>query len=78
MRAPRSVSSGRRRVDAAGRRGRDDRSLNRGRCLPEQVYFAAGHLELGRLWKQGVYCAITNFIIWGVAGSLWWKAIGLY
>ena len=50
----------------------------RGRCLPEQVYFAAGHLELGRLWKQGVYCAITNFIIWGVAGSLWWKAIGLY
>mmetsp|Transcript_33071 Transcript_33071/g.72108 ORF Transcript_33071/g.72108 Transcript_33071/m.72108 type:complete len:555 (-) Transcript_33071:90-1754(-) len=42
------------------------------------VYFAAGHLELGTLWKQGVYCAITNFLIWGFAGALWWKAIGLY
>jgi len=42
------------------------------------VYFAAGHLELATLWKQGAYCAVLNFLVWGIAGMLWWKAIGLY
>ena len=42
------------------------------------VYFASGHLELATLWKQGLYCAVANFLIWGVAGAIWWKAIGLY
>ncbi|KAK3287709.1 hypothetical protein CYMTET_4786 [Cymbomonas tetramitiformis] len=42
------------------------------------VYFGAGYVELATLWKQGAYCAVLNFLIWGVAGGIWWKFIGLW
>jgi len=42
------------------------------------VYFGTGHVELANLWKQGAYCAVLNFLVWGIAGMAWWKLIGLW
>eukprot|EP00873_Tetraselmis_striata_P037103 jgi/Tetstr1/457367/TSEL_043970.t1 len=42
------------------------------------VYFGTGHVELAQLWKQGAYCAVLNFAVWGVVGMIWWKLLGLY
>ncbi|XP_024400432.1 dicarboxylate transporter 2.1, chloroplastic [Physcomitrium patens] len=42
------------------------------------VYFGSGFVELKDVFKYGAIMAVWNILVWSVAGSLWWKAIGLY
>lgn len=42
------------------------------------VYFSSGAISLPTLWKQGAYMSVVNFLIFGVAGMLWWRVIGLW
>ncbi|EES14336.2 dicarboxylate transporter 2.1, chloroplastic [Sorghum bicolor] len=42
------------------------------------VYFGAGYVGLGDVFKLGFITAVINAVIWGAAGALWWKLLGLY
>uniref|UniRef100_A0A804LSJ5 Dicarboxylate transporter 2.1, chloroplastic n=1 Tax=Zea mays TaxID=4577 RepID=A0A804LSJ5_MAIZE len=42
------------------------------------VYFGAGYVDLPDVFKLGFITAAINAVIWGVAGALWWKFLGLY
>ncbi|OIV91595.1 hypothetical protein TanjilG_09007 [Lupinus angustifolius] len=42
------------------------------------VYYGAGYVELPDIFKYGFLMAVTNAIIWGGVGSVWWKFLGLY
>nr|GMD08830.1 dicarboxylate transporter 2.1, chloroplastic-like [Ipomoea batatas] len=42
------------------------------------VYFGAGYVDLPDVFKYGFVMAITNAVIWGGVGTLWWKFLGLY
>lgn len=41
------------------------------------VYYGAGYLSLGEIFKAGAVSAVVNAAVWLGVGSLWWKAIGL-
>jgi DASS family divalent anion:Na+ symporter len=42
------------------------------------VFFGAGYVGPGAWWKLGFLISLVNIVIWLGAGSLWWKAIGLW
>ncbi|XP_066326413.1 dicarboxylate transporter 2.1, chloroplastic-like [Miscanthus floridulus] len=42
------------------------------------VYFGAGYVGLPDVFKLGFITAVINAVIWGAAGALWWKLLGLY
>ncbi len=42
------------------------------------VYFGAGYITLKDWWRIGGLVSIINILIWGVAGSAWWKVMGLW
>jgi DASS family divalent anion:Na+ symporter len=42
------------------------------------VFFGAGYLSISEWWRLGAIVSIVNMVIWVVAGSLWWKIIGLW
>ncbi|CAK9174064.1 unnamed protein product [Ilex paraguariensis] len=42
------------------------------------VYFGAGYVDLPDVFKFGFIMALVNAVIWGVAGTFWWKFLGLY
>jgi DASS family divalent anion:Na+ symporter len=42
------------------------------------VYYGSGYVGLQSMLRMGAICGAANLAIWGVAGSLWWKVIGLY
>lgn len=42
------------------------------------VYIGSGYLELKDVFIYGALFAVINLSLWGVVGSVWWKAIGLY
>ena len=42
------------------------------------VYFGAGFVELRKNFLVGAVCGVSNLLIWGISGALWWKVMGLY
>ena len=42
------------------------------------VYYGAGYVDLPTTFRIGAACAVSNLLIWGVSGALWWKVVGLY
>ena len=45
---------------------------------PAPVLFGSGYVEVGDWWRLGFIVALANLVIWLGAGSLWWKALGLW
>lgn len=45
---------------------------------PAPVLFGAGFVEVGDWWRLGFVVSLVNLTIWIGAGSLWWKALGLW
>lgn len=45
---------------------------------PAPVLFGSGYVEVRTWWKLGFAVSVINILIWGVAGTIWWKIIGLY
>lgn len=45
---------------------------------PAPIFFGAGYVDLGTWWKLGALISVVNISIWLVAGSLWWKVLGLW
>lgn len=45
---------------------------------PAAVLFGAGYMSVSHWWKIGALVALANIAIWAIAGSLWWKLLGLY
>lgn len=45
-------------------------------CAP--VYFGTGYVTLKDWWRLGGLISVVNILIWSLAGSLWWKVIGLW
>ena len=41
------------------------------------VYYGAGYVTLGDVFKAGAVGAAVNAAVWLVCGSLWWKVVGL-
>jgi DASS family divalent anion:Na+ symporter len=44
---------------------------------PGPIFFGSGNVPLRTWWSLGLAISVVHLLIWGVAGSLWWKAIGL-
>lgn len=42
------------------------------------VYYGAGYLDLKEVFSIGGIMVVINALIWGVAGSIWWKICGFY
>ncbi|KAI3437630.1 hypothetical protein D9Q98_000082 [Chlorella vulgaris] len=42
------------------------------------VYYGAGYLTLKEVFGYGALMTIVNLSVWGVVGSLWWKALGFF
>jgi len=42
------------------------------------ILFGAGYVKIGDWWRVGLIISFVNIIIWLGAGSLWWKAIGIW
>lgn len=42
------------------------------------IVYGSGYVPLGTWWKAGFIMSIVNLAIWGVVGSLWWKALGYW
>lgn len=40
------------------------------------VIFGSNYVSLGDWWKAGFIMSVVNLLIWGIVGSLWWKALG--
>jgi len=45
---------------------------------PAPVFFGAGYVPLGVWWGLGAVLSVVHVLIWGIAGGLWWKLIGLW
>jgi DASS family divalent anion:Na+ symporter len=41
------------------------------------VYYGAGYLTLNEVFKYGAVMGAFNLLLWGLAGSVWWRLIGL-
>lgn len=42
------------------------------------IFFGAGYVPIGTWWRLGFLVSLVNLIIWFGAGSLWWKALGIW
>lgn len=42
------------------------------------VFFGAGYLSISEWWRIGAIVCVVNLVIWVIAGSVWWKIIGLW
>lgn len=42
------------------------------------IFFGAGYVPIGTWWRLGFIISVINLVIWFGAGSLWWKAIGIW
>jgi DASS family divalent anion:Na+ symporter len=42
------------------------------------VYFGAGYVSQTTWWRLGFLISLVNLFIWLGAGSLWWKALGMW
>lgn len=42
------------------------------------VYYGAGYTGLGDTLRVGAACGLLNLAVWGLAGGVWWKLLGLY
>ncbi|MDF2500045.1 MAG: anion transporter family protein [Anaerosporomusa subterranea] len=45
---------------------------------PSPIFFGAGYTDIKTWWKIGFWISLVHLLVWGVVGSLWWKAIGLW
>jgi divalent anion:Na+ symporter, DASS family len=43
---------------------------------PAPIYFGLGYVTQRRWWTVGLIASVLNIVIWSVAGTLWWKALG--
>ena len=53
-------------------------SLTHYGTTPAPIVFAADYVSHGRWWWIGLLMSFVNLAIWGAAGLLWWKLIGLW
>jgi len=42
------------------------------------VYFSSNFVSIAKWWKLGFVISIVYFIIWGIFGVMWWKALGIW
>lgn len=42
------------------------------------IFFGTGFVPIGTWWYVGFVVSIVNLLIWGIAGGIWWKIIGLW
>ena len=42
------------------------------------VYFGTGYVSTSDWWRIGAIISVINLAIWLIAGSIWWKIIGLW
>ena len=42
------------------------------------MYYGAGYLDLKEVFSIGGVMVVVNALLWGVAGSIWWKICGFY
>jgi divalent anion:Na+ symporter, DASS family len=42
------------------------------------VYFGSDYVSLRDWWRLGAIMSVVNISIWVIAGTLWWKIIGLW
>ena len=42
------------------------------------IFFGSGFVSVGPWWYIGFVVSVVNIAIWGIAGGLWWKVIGLW
>jgi DASS family divalent anion:Na+ symporter len=45
---------------------------------PAPIFYGARFVPLGEWWRAGAIVSVVNILIWGVAGGLWWKVLGLW
>lgn len=45
-------------------------------CAP--VYFGSDYVTLKQWWRLGGMLSLINILIWAIAGTFWWKIIGLW
>ena len=45
---------------------------------PAPIYFGAGYVSQSQWWKIGFIVSVFNLSIWSVAGSIWWKILGVW
>lgn len=41
------------------------------------LYYAGGFNDMATTMRLGAICGLASFLIWAVAGGVWWKVIGL-
>ena len=49
-----------------------------GLIVQAAVYYGAGYLDLKEVFSIGGIMVVVNALLWGVAGSIWWKICGFY
>ena len=42
------------------------------------VFFGSGYMSTKTWWSLGLILSILYILIWAIAGSLWWKILGLW
>ena len=42
------------------------------------VYIGSGYLSIADVFRVGGVMAVVNLALWGLAGGVWWKFVGLY
>lgn len=42
------------------------------------IIFGSGYATLGEWWKTGLVMSVTNLLIWGGTGALWWHWLGYW
>jgi DASS family divalent anion:Na+ symporter len=45
---------------------------------PAPIIFGGGYVTLGRWWRVGLIVSVVNIAIWLVAGSAWWRVLGIW
>ncbi|HSW29879.1 MAG TPA: DASS family sodium-coupled anion symporter [Longimicrobiales bacterium] len=45
---------------------------------PAPMYYEQGYLPMKDWWRVGAVVGVANLVIWGTAGFLWWKVLGLW
>lgn len=45
---------------------------------PAPMFFGHGYVPMKDWWRIGAVAGLVNLAIWGTAGFLWWKALGLW
>ena len=45
---------------------------------PAPMFFAHGYVPMRDWWRVGAIVGVVNLAIWGAAGFVWWKVLGLW